>query len=121
MTLAHNKAAREKAGEALELCGEAAAELPDEATERFWEVLRDAVLELAPLPEVPQGRPVEAMSDAQSKAFGCFPMEFGRWQGHRIDETPNDYLEWLADSPDEFKWDLKRYLKSRRIQQESED
>lgn len=54
------------------------------------------------------------MTNEESRKFGNELMKFGKHKGKRVDEVPEDYLEWLDAQPD-FRMDLRRYLCSERV------
>lgn len=58
-----------------------------------------------------------AMTDEQSRRFGRNVLNFGVHRDKTYDECPLDYLEWLCDQNAE----LRRYIKSRRIQEERDN
>lgn len=93
--------------------------LGDDGSESFFDHLRSVFPKwlAKPVPAPPEPQP---MSDLQAKAFGASLMTFGKHAGTRIDQVPLEYLLWLADAPDEWKADLRRYLKSRRVQIEQD-
>lgn len=64
---------------------------------------------------------VEPMSDEVARRFGNNTMGFGKYVGQRIDEIPIDYLLWFVEQKDTFKQELRRYIKSRRVQAEIEE
>lgn len=118
MNLEANKKAREEAEVAFSLVTEAAAALPDELRQRYWEVLYFRVGEAAGkvAPEEPG---VTRMSDAEAKAFERTLMPWGKYIHKRICDIDDlGYLFWLADKPDEFLDGLRRYLRSDRVLQD---
>jgi len=62
-------------------------------------------------------KPRRAMSEAESKLFGNQFMPFGEFEGVRIDEVPLDRLVWYAEQT--FTEKLRRYIASRRVQDEA--
>ena len=66
----------------------------------------------------PEPKPAP-MDDAESRAFGNTEIHFGFYTGTRYDEISLEYLEWLADESMDTANNLKRYLASRRILEES--
>lgn len=78
----------------------------DALAKRFGTIVREVVSE-------------EPMSDAESKAFERQQMPFGMHSGELIADVPMDYLLWLECEPD-FRRDLRRYLRSDRIQREQD-
>ena len=83
----------------------------------FWEKLHKICCAYVPCKkeEVPTEGP---MSPDQAKRFGREVMPFGMHKGDKVDEVPLDMLSWYADQ--RFTDDLRRYLKSERIQKEDE-
>ena len=61
---------------------------------------------------------LEPMDDTESKRTGRECLEFGKYAGQPIDEVPDDYLAWLADSSRATWIKLSRYLRSQRVQNE---
>jgi len=59
------------------------------------------------------------MTVAESRRFGKQPIPFGRFKGQPVDQVPLDMLEWYADQ--KFVDELRRYLRSSRIQKEDEE
>ena len=60
----------------------------------------------------------EPMNDEEAKRFGLQSMPFGRHHfGTPIKDVPLDYLLWVEGEVD-FRRQLNRYLRSRRMQQE---
>ncbi len=119
MSIEANKAAREAAGVVCQLILDEALSHRDTATASFYgsllEHLRDIVPEeLWPSVKVERDKP---MTDDEAKRFGLQPMPFGRHHfGKPIKDVPLDYLLWLETEPD-FRRQLNRYLRSRRMQQ----
>ena len=56
-----------------------------------------------------------AMSDSKAREFGQEVLDFGKHRGKTYDDTPLDYLEWLADEGEK----LARYVRSRRVKEEA--
>lgn len=116
-----NVKARETASEILLLAGEEASSMSLEHRQRFYKYLRDAALEIVPLPKQ-NGPALEPMSDAESRRFGKTLMPFGKYADESIDNVPTSYLDWLATSDDAiFIKQLNRYLASPRILAEVKD
>lgn len=61
---------------------------------------------------------VHPMSNAECRRFECKIMPWGKHKGEKIRDVPLAYLAFIADKPDEFKEDCKRYLLNDRIQNE---
>lgn len=112
--------ARKLAAEWCGLLTEAARDLPcDEAIGVFWERVSLEVPEQHRIERQPEPAPiVRPMSDAEARDFGNQLIHFGKHKGSRIDEVDLDYLLWLADSKDDFKEQLRRYVRSQRVQAE---
>lgn len=101
--------------EIWELADEAIAALTPAGVDRFYELLREKVNAHFP----PKVDPVESpMTDKQVEAFANSRMTFGRNVGEKIADISFGYLIWLAEEKDEFKRDLRRYLKHPKVQQE---
>jgi hypothetical protein len=81
--------------------------------ERFWAILRNHALSIAPLAPSPPAT-VTPLSDEAARKFGRRTLGFGIHRDKRYDEVPLDYLEWLADQ----HTDLVRYIRSQRVQRE---
>ena len=112
--IASNITARESAEAIADLVREALADLPAESHGRFWSVLWDALA-----PPVASSSDSDKMSDTQARHFGnCIvPERFRRYAGCRVDGVPLWYWERITEE-DEFVRQLKRYLRSERIQGE---
>lgn len=76
----------------------------DALAKRFGTITREVVSE-------------EPMSYDSSLAFERQVMPFGKHAGESIKDVPMDYLLWLECEPD-FRRELRRYLRSDRIQRE---
>lgn len=72
------------------------------------------------VPPKPPERKVEAMNDAQAKAFESCTMPFGQFVGERIEVVPVGYLCRFSD-PSPWVRDIKRYLASERGKQRIEN
>ena len=84
----------------------------------FWEAIRTEANKHLP-PPVAAKPPTEPMSDSQAKAFGLSEMPFGKYRYECVCEIAHSdprYLLWLADSPDDFRSELKRYLANQDVQ-----
>ncbi|HEV3340922.1 MAG TPA: DUF3820 family protein [Pirellulales bacterium] len=84
-----------------------------QACEAFWKKVREA---LWPRNLAEEAAVADAMTDAEAREFGASTMPFGKHTGERVDAVPLEYLLWLDG--DEWRRDLARYLRSRRIQTE---
>ncbi len=81
---------------------------------QFWETIRSV---LPPKPEPPaKPQAAKPFSAEESKRFGRTPIPYGEFRGLTVDQVPLDRLEWYADQ--RFADNLRRYLASRRIQDE---
>ena len=58
----------------------------------------------------------KAMTDEEAREFGTTIVDFGQYQGRRMDDMPLDYLEWLTAANAK----MQRYLRSRRIMAETD-
>ncbi|HWB00980.1 MAG TPA: hypothetical protein VG713_20955, partial [Pirellulales bacterium] len=83
----------------------------------FWQTIFDKLREY--LPADPSPAIPEPMGDNAAKAFGETKFPFGAHRGKRIDEVPLSYLVFVADD-NAFRQQLRRYLRSPRIQREME-
>ena len=107
-TIEHNIAMRRAAEALVELATEEYGR-----DERFWEVVRNHALAIAPMPPSPPAT-IEPLSDEAARTFGRRIIGFGKYACSRYDDAPMDYLEWLADQ----NVQLIRYIRSRRVQAE---
>lgn len=92
----------------------------DDQRATFWETMRERAPQLEkaaqPIASMPQR---ELMDDIESREFGNQAMPFGANKGQRIDEIPIGYLLQITED-NEFMHGLRRYVRSRRVQQEME-
>lgn len=112
------KAAKQAAAEMAELltaCCEDASEVYIDA---FWAALIEAFPQRLATPVKTTAE--EPWTDQQARAFGQTHIPFGIHAGALVDEVPLEYLVWLVDQPDDFKQKLRKYIRSKRIQQELE-
>lgn len=88
---------------------------------RFWEKMKSLVdIMTAPVTEKKDETKKEKMTEDESKLFGKnMRMQFGEFVGKRIDEVPLDRLLWYAEQT--FTDELRRYVKSDRVQREQEE
>lgn len=117
MNLEANKKAREEAEAAFLLACDAAHALPEELEKRFWEVLYFHVGKAVGAVE-PENPKALQMSDTQARAFEKKLMPWGKYRGDPVGDVELDYLFFLAEKPDEFMADLRRYLRSDRVLQD---
>ncbi len=82
---------------------------------RFWVQLRALVDETIPdaKPKRAKGTP-KPMNDEESRGFGKTPMPWGKHEGENVDDVPTEYLEFITER-DEFKNNVRRYLRSPRV------
>lgn len=106
----------------IELAESEALRLADgldaDAAIRFWELLYVRFAEKAGKAEDQQQRKAFRMSDAESKAFDSVTVPWGQFKGKRVADVPLDYWIHVTEAPDAFKEEVKRYLRSGRIQHE---
>lgn len=91
------------------------------AIERFWVLLGYRATNKAGKIETP--RPAQdkfKMTDEQAKLFGKVRVPWGKHLGKRVDEVELSYWFFIAEKPDDFRDDLKRYLRSDYVQREQE-
>ena len=81
---------------------------------QFWETIRGILPAKPEPPAKPQA--VKPFSAEESKRFGSTPIPYGEFRGLPVDQVPLERLEWYADQ--RFTDNLRRYLASRRIQDE---
>ncbi len=120
MTVADNITARDTAAEICDLIDSLAVDVPECARTRYYEIIRNELVERYPLPKQ-DGPAFEPMSDEESFRFeNQFTMPFGKHHGDRIGAVPMTYLQWLASEGDSAKFirQLNRYLASPRIRAE---
>ena len=60
------------------------------------------------------------MTDDEAREWGKQGMPFGKHVGQAVNDTPIEYLVWIADTGGKFQRDLNRYLKSPRLRREIE-
>lgn len=110
--------ARQEANAIIELAHEASCRLLNnslgstlrtDATDVFWQEIRDASLVMTPLPPVePKLIKARPMTDTESREFEKEICPFGQYATQRMSAVPLDYLKWLSDQT--FIDDLRRYL-----------
>ena len=114
MGLEENKAAREAA--------EAIAVLVDEEArlhkDRFAKELVRLLYDLGFLKQQ-SSTPARPMTDVESKRFGKQLVPYRAFEGRRVDDVPLERLAWYADQT--FTDELRRYLKSDRVQREDRE
>lgn len=119
-TIAQNMAGRTSGEMVADLIMDAVGELDtDQARDAFWRTLRLIVPIEAQ--QTTAEKQADEMSDAHARMFGQTHLKFGKYVGERIDDVPLSYLLWLTEETDPFKRDLRRYIKSRRVQSEQDD
>lgn len=122
MTLETNIEIRKEAEAACLLVIETADALPEDHRQRFWEVVHFHVANAAGI--VPDEDPADStrMTESQATAFEEMVMPWGKYQDYRIgDIEDHEYLCYMAEKPDEFKDQLRRYVRSDRVQREQDD
>lgn len=113
--------ARESAEALAELVVAEYSALDSDPAEAFSAWIAGRLIQAGVIAAPPPAEPaVEPFTDEQSRWFGNRPMPYGKHAGSCIDQVPLDYLIWMAEQPDDFKDNLRRYIKSQRIQQEQE-
>lgn len=97
--------------------------LTTEGTKRFWTRLGQLVNEQ--LRNATEAPAPNTITDDESRKIGKLTMPRGKHgptdsePGKTIDQTPMDYLEWVADNwTCEFGEQIRRYLDSPRIKSE---
>lgn len=108
---------------AREICVIIASELEgleEHQVEAFWEQVRESFPQQQK-ESVEDTVELKPMGDKESQMFGSTHIKFGKYAGERVDEVPLDYLLWLSENKDPWKEQLKRYIKSKRIQSEQQD
>jgi len=94
----------------------------DEHARRFWTLLEYRIAEHNGLIEesTTKTEPTQyrAMTEDEAKRFEQSELTFGKFTGKRVADVELSYLEWLDG--DEFRWKLHRYLKSDRVQRETQ-
>lgn len=111
---------RKRAEELFALLAEDASSLSECGRAAFWESVSSQLIDVLPVSSQPEANSDQPMSDKSAAIYGretVFP--FGKYAGQRVDEVPIDYLAMLVDDND-FKKQLRRYLRSERIQREQE-
>lgn len=110
--------ARKAAEGIAELLLEELEALPVESRGHFWFVLWSKLT--PPVATEPKGRSSK-MTDDEAMRFGqrIVPRRFTKYVGKTVDEMDLLYCFYLAKR-DPFIEDLKRYLRSNRIQREQE-
>ena len=105
------------------LAAEAIAELADgEANvhgNRFWVELTRIANDHVSNPPSSKRLEIQPMTDVEAARFGKQLMPYGEFAGKRVDDVPLERLAWYADQT--FTDDLRRYLKSDRVQREDRE
>ena len=119
MSIEDNIAARKAADEAFELMSLAISEqsLSPEAAAKAWRSIGDRIDAVTQTEREPVESP-NVMSDQEAKRFERSIVSFGKHKGKAIKDVPLDYLLWVDG--DEFRGDLRRYLKREDVQREQE-
>lgn len=109
--------ARKSAEPALQLL----AEMLDGDPIHFWKIVRDHAEKQ--LPAIAEIDP--PMTDSEAIKFGNSLMPYGKYSNYPINSVPVRYLDWLVGENDEFKDQLRRYVKNddvrRRFADEIDD
>ena len=108
---------RINARESAELLAEMADAEADKYGKVFWEQLHKICCAHVRC-EVVEEKQRSSMSDKEAKVFGKQSMMFGEYSGLPVDSVPLDRLVWYSENG--FIEDLKRYLRSRRVDSEME-
>lgn len=123
MTLETNIKIRLEAEAAFQLAKETADAMPEDQCKQFWAALYFYVARVAGV--VPDKDPVDspAMTEAQANAFACsyVPDRFRLHAEKPVGEVPLSYWFFIIEDPDDFVSDLRRYLRSDRVQMEQDD
>lgn len=86
--------------------------------EAFWETMHRLVAAKLPPMVKPLREPIQPMNDQQAAAFREEVMPFGKWKGERVGWMMREearYLLFLADAPNYFQQQLKRFLANPEI------
>lgn len=114
--------ARQAADEMHRWCCEEAGRHLNEAALRFWQRVLENVLAVLP-PEYHPKRVADRhspMTDDESRIWERREtVPFGIHKGEFVREVPLESLVWLEEQPD-FRRELRRYLRSPRIQRQQE-
>ena len=121
MSIEDNIAARKAADEAFELMRLSIkeADISPEAMAVAWQRVHTEIGSVM-LPTFAEPEPTDSsvMSDQEAKRFERSTMTFGKHEGEQIKDVPMSYLLWIDG--DEFRADLRRYLRREEVQQEQE-
>ncbi len=118
MSIEDNVKIRKTAQAVYDLAYDESLKLGDSDASKFWETIAQLIdFNIDPLTK--QEYDPKKMSDKEAKLFGHTTIPFGRHAGERVDDIPMSYLTWLAD--DGFIDNVRRYLKSDRIEVEQKD
>lgn len=118
-----NIKARETAELMMELAADAAADVPGQSVERFWETLSRMAADRLPRRTAnSHAAGPTKLCDHAAAVFGrsLVPARFRKYAGRRVDEVPLDYWVYLTEHADEFLTTVRRYLASDRVQREME-
>lgn len=113
-SIAENMKGRQAAATIVSMAQEEAKRLSEKARLRFWECVADGAAHHLPTPNQD-----EPMTDVEAARFGQELIDFGRYEGRRIDDIPLDYLSWVCDTQGLFAKKTHRYLRSQRTKQET--
>ncbi len=118
--IAARQAVEEVFGLAIDETGMLRSKFGSDAVARFWVEFRSLIDETIPdaKPKPDKGTP-KPMTDEESRGFGKTPMPWGIHIDTKVDEVPTEYLEFITE-PDEFKENVKRYLRSPRVAGEAD-
>lgn len=123
MSIETNIKARQAAEEAVEICnGIVAYYVGDpEFGLRFWEELDHRIgTRAGRLAREKAEADSSTMTDAEARLFGQSIVPWGAHKGATVDSVDLDYWFWMTEESGGFIRELRRYLKSDRIQQEAE-
>jgi uncharacterized protein (DUF3820 family) len=114
-----NMLARQAAEANHDLLREEALRFAGEARRRYWEKLAKLTAGELPAKSPPAEANDAPMDNMAARRFGATVMQFGKHVGKTIDSIPLEYLQWLDQQPEtDFRKQLRRYMRSERIQAE---
>lgn len=118
MTIEDNIKIRRATDDVFELLSEFIKETVDSDHMRaVWLRVGEMVDSATQVDRTPQATP-DAMSDDEKKRFERTEVPFGKHSGKQVKDVPLSYLEWIDG--DEFRTDLRRYLKHPDVWREQE-